>query len=154
MYSRTPIRFGDMETGNLIHLGAELVVQMLMLYSTSPNARRITAEMLTGDPFNIDVKLDDNSTNRNVEILNVYLKTMGLKITFKKIPKEIKHPILIQPMEFSDPKEHYGSPIIFQHPDENFSIEAEVERLMSGDPHHPVEIVPINFLSDLEPFGP
>lgn len=154
LYSRTPIRFGDMETGNLIHLGAELVVQMLMLYSTSPNARRITAEMLTGDPFNIDVKLDDNSTNRNVEILNVYLKTMGLKITFKKIPKEIKHPILIQPMEFSDPKEHYGSPIIFQHPDENFSIEAEVERLMSGDPHHPVEIVPINFLSDLEPFGP
>lgn len=154
LYSRTPIRFGDMETGNLIHLGAELVVQMLMLYSTSPNARRITAEMLTGDPFNIDVKLDDNSTNRNVEILNVYLKTMGLKITFKKIPKEIKHPILIQPMEFSDPKEHYGSPIIFQHPDENFSIEAEVERLMSGDPQHPVEIVPINFLSDLEPFGP
>ena len=63
LYSRTPIRFGDMETGNLIHLGAELVVQMLMLYSTSPHARRLTEEMLTGDAFNIDVKLDMDSKN-------------------------------------------------------------------------------------------
>lgn len=102
LYSRTPIRFGDMETGNLIHLGAELVVQMLMLYSASPHARRLTSSMITDDPFNIDVKLDMESKNRNAEILNVYLKTMGLKLVFEKIPKKRTNIVMVQAMEFYD----------------------------------------------------
>ena len=117
-----------METGNLIHLGAELVVQMLMLYSTSPHARRLTDQMLTGDPFNIDVKLDNNSTNRNVEILNVYLKTMGLKLTFRRIPKERIHPMTSEPMTFFQPE--LIEPMGTIHPDEKIDIKADCERLL------------------------
>lgn len=115
----------DMETGNLIHLGAELVVQMLMLYSTSPHARRLTSEMLTGDPFNIDVKLDMKSKNRNVEILNVYLKTMGLKLEFERKKKKLINPIILDDpihpaIEFYIPKDIPIDPIIHFHPDEAF----------------------------------
>lgn len=121
LYSRTPIRFGDMETGNLIHLGAELVVQMLMLYSASPSARRLTSSMLTDDPFNVDVKLDMESKNRNVEILNVYLKTMGLKLVFEKIPKKKTTSISICPIEFYNGPNNGNNidPMIIFNKDEN-----------------------------------
>lgn len=133
-----------METGNLIHLGAELVVQMLMLYSTSPHARRLTSQMLTGDPFNIDVKLDNNSTNRNVEILNVYLKTMGLKLSFRRIPKDIIYPISIEPMSFfkPDPVEAMGT----IHPDEKFDIDKECKRLIKDkNTIYPMTIYPMSY---------
>jgi hypothetical protein len=148
LYSRTPIRFGDMETGNLIHLGAELVVQMLMLYSTSPHARRLTEEMLTGDPFNIDVKLDMESKNRNVEILNVYLKTMGLKLTFKKKPKKFELPMLVEPMMFykDSRQEDLIEPMFFMNPEEKFDLEAEVARLLrERDLVWPMEFYPMEF---------
>ena len=154
-YSRTPIRFGDMETGNLIHLGAELVVQMLMLYSTSPHARRLTAEMLTGDAFNIDVKLDMESRNRNVEILNVYLKTMGLKLEFKKIPKKKEHALEIEPMYFFDNPNRLVEAFIPLNKQEKFDMEAEVLRLLKDNsgPQWAMEIYPMEFTRD-EPNGP
>lgn len=146
LYSRTPIRFGDMETGNLIHLGAELVVQMLMLYSTSPHARRLTDQMLTGDAFNIDVNLDMESKNRNVEILNVYLKTMGLKLTFKKIPKKIEHGLLIDPMYFFDDPNKLIEGFVSLNKDEKFDLEAEVVRLLKErDSQFGLEIYPMEF---------
>ncbi len=147
LYSRTPIRFGDMETGNLIHLGAELVVQMLMLYSTSPHARRLTQEMLTGDAFNIDVKLDMDSKNRNVEILNVYLKTMGLKLTFTKNPKKFEQPMLIEPMYFYDDSNKLIEGLIPLNKEEKFDMEAEVIRLLKekNDGVWGMEIYPIEF---------
>lgn len=149
LYSRTPIRFGDMETGNLIHLGAELVVQMLMLYSTSPHARRLTEEMLTGDPFNIDVKLDMESKNRNVEILNVYLKTMGLQLTFKKIPKKYEQPVLMDPMMFFDDPHRLIEPLMKIHPEEKFDLEAEVARLLKDRDGSKwgMEIYPMEFFT-------
>lgn len=154
-YSRTPIRFGDMETGNLIHLGAELVVQMLMLYSTSPHARRLTQEMLTGDAFNIDVKLDMESKNRNVEILNVYLKTMGLKLEFKKIPKVREHALEIEPMYFFDDPHRLVEALIPLNKQEKFNMEAEVLRLIQEDkgPKWAMDIYPMEF-TRLEANGP
>lgn len=146
LYSRTPIRFGDMETGNLIHLGAELVVQMLMLYSTSPHARRLTEEMLTGDAFDVDIKLDDNSKNRNVEILNVYLKTMGLKLTFNRKPKKFEYPLLIEPMLFHDKPNQNVEPMIFLSKEEKMDLEKEVKRLIRDrDLIHPMEFYPMEF---------
>ena len=146
LYSRTPIRFGDMETGNLIHLGAELVVQMLMLYSTSPNARRLTDSMLTGDAFNIDVKLDDDSKNRNVEILNVYLKTMGLKLTFTKIPKKREHGLHIDPMLFYHNPDELIQGLIPLNREEKFDLEAEVLRLIKErDQVFGLKIYPMEF---------
>jgi hypothetical protein len=148
LYSRTPIRFGDMETGNLIHLGAELVVQMLMLYSTSPHARRLTSEMLTGDAFNIDVKLDTESKNRNVEILNVYLKTMGLKLSFKKIPKKLEHPIAINPVTFYEDSRQLIEGFIYLNKQEKFDLEAEVARLLkqkNDELQIPMDFYPMEF---------
>lgn len=146
LYSRTPIRFGEMETGNMTHLGAELVVQMLMLYSTSPHARRLTEQMLTGDAFNIDVKLDYESKNRNVEILNVYLKTMGLKLSFKRIPKKVIHPITINPILFYDDPKRLIEPFIGINKEEKFNIEAEVLRLIKENKEiWPLEIYPMEF---------
>ena len=141
----------DMETGNLIHLGAELVVQMLMLYSTSPTARRLTSQMLTGDPFNIDVKLDDKSTNRNVEILNVYLKTMGLKLTFKKIPKKFTNGIIEEPFiyfEEQDPR-YYQNAIMPVDPREKFDIVKDCERLINSDKYpNAIEVYPLIYLPE------
>lgn len=145
LYSRTPIRFGDMETGNLIHLGAELVVQMLMLYSTSPHARRLTSEMLTGDAFNIDVKLDTNSKNRNVEILNVYLKTMGLKLTFKKVPKHFEHVVEVPAMEFFEVPNRLEDAMIYFNPNEKINVEEEIERFLKTRYQHVLEVYPLEF---------
>jgi hypothetical protein len=89
-FSRTPIMFGAMESGNMAHLGMQYVVMNLMLYSSSPQGRRLFEKLLTGDPYNIDIKLDRDSKNRNAEIINTIFKTMGLKLTFKKVPKKIK----------------------------------------------------------------
>jgi len=94
LYTKTPIKFGEMETGDMGHLGMEVVIVNLMLHSASPHARRLTEELLTGDPFNVDIKLDNESKNRNVEILNAYLKTMGLRLVFKKRPKKLDKAIL------------------------------------------------------------
>lgn len=150
LYSRTPIRFGDMETGNLIHLGAELVAQMLMLYSASPHARRLTEQMLTGDAFNIDVKLDMDSKNRNVEILNIYLKTMGLRIVFKKVPKVKEHGLLIEPMYFYENPKRLEEGLIPINRDEFFDMEAEVQRLLNekNGLKHPMDIYPMEFTRD------
>lgn len=98
LFPKTPIRFGEMESGDLNHVGPELVVQMLMLYSASPHARRLCEQMLTGDPFNIDIKLDMKSKNRNVEILNVYLKSMGLRLKFNRTKKKKIKPVLFRPV--------------------------------------------------------
>lgn len=84
MYARTPIRFGEMETMSSAHLGTDAVVFMLMLNSTSPAARRRTEELLTNSDINVDVKLGEKDSSRNVETLNAYLKTMGIKLEFSK----------------------------------------------------------------------
>lgn len=152
LYSRTPIRFGNMETGNLIHLGSELVVQMLMLYSTSPHGRRLVKEMLTGDPFNVNVKLDDDSINRNAEILNVYLKTMGLRLTFERRRRIKEHPILVSPIFFDDNRANpLIDPFIWCHPNEKTDLEAEVRRLVENkSAKWPIMISPIEFFEPEE----
>ena len=86
-YKKTPIMFGAMESGNMAHLSMQYVIMNLMIYSSSPQGRRLFEQLLIGDPYNIDIKLDKNSKNRNAEIINVLFKTMGLKLVFSKVPK-------------------------------------------------------------------
>jgi DNA-directed RNA polymerase beta subunit len=97
LYSNTPIRFGNMETNDMIHLGAAYVVTNLLIHSLSPHARRLTEQMFICDPFNIDIKLDDTSSNRSAEIVNVYLKTIGRRLLFRKI-KKLRHRLIATPM--------------------------------------------------------
>ena len=87
LYANTPIRFGNMENEHMEHMGVEPVVEALMIHSVSPQGRRLYEEALTGDPYTVNIKLDSESKNRQAEILNAYLKAMGLKLVFKKIPK-------------------------------------------------------------------
>lgn len=86
-FKKTPIMFGAMESGNMAHLSMQFVIMNLMLYSSSPQGRRLFEQLLTGNPYNINIQLDKDSKNRNAEIINALFKTMGLKLVFKKIPK-------------------------------------------------------------------
>lgn len=101
IHSKTPIRFGTMESGDLTHLGVEKVIINLMINSASPHGRRLTEKLLTDDPFNIDIRLDDNAKNRGVEILNTYLKTIGLELRFDKIPKCVNPAMIRNAIEYS-----------------------------------------------------
>lgn len=87
-YTKTPIMFGFMESADMAHLGMQYVVMNLMLYSNSPQARRLFEGLLIGDPFDIDIQLDKDSKNRNAEIINALLKTLGLRLRFIKRPKQ------------------------------------------------------------------
>lgn len=90
LYPNTPIRFGNMEINNLNHAGVEIIVSNLMLHSTSPQGRRLVEQMYMDDPFSVDIKLDSDSKNRAAEIANTYLKTIGRRLKFSKIRKNIK----------------------------------------------------------------
>ena len=90
-FSKTPIMFGAMETGNMAHIGMEYVIMNLMLYSSSPQGRRLFEHLLTGDPYDIDIKLDKDSINRNAEIIEAIFKAMGLRLGFRKIIKKPKY---------------------------------------------------------------
>lgn len=99
LYTKTPIKFGEMESGNKGHMGMEFVIINLLLYSASPHARRMAGEqLLTGDPFNIDVKLDTDCRNSGVQALNTLLKAIGLRLVFEKVKKQYTNPILTIPI--------------------------------------------------------
>ena len=85
-HSKTPIQFGNMEIADMASIGMDYIVSILMIHSVSPRARRLLESALTGDPYNINISLTDDCANRNVEILNAYLKTMGVRLVFNKIP--------------------------------------------------------------------
>ena len=133
-----------MELGNLCHVGPDLISQVLMLYSSSPLARRLCEQLQTGDPFNIDIKLDMNSKNRNAEILNVYLKTKGLRLVFKKHLKQKKSPMIIHPMEFTDNR---VEPMIFYNKDEKFDVDETIKQLIESrdGPKWPMYFSPMVF---------
>lgn len=84
-HASTPIRWGEMESYILLTANPEAHVVNLMLLSTSPEGRRCCSQLLTNDPYNIDVKLDIESKSRSAETLKAILKTMGLRLKFSKI---------------------------------------------------------------------
>ena len=93
-HTRTPIRFGDMEFGNLNHMGSEIIACISMVYSSSPHARRSVQSLYTGDPIDVNVKIDNSAKNRNIEVINARLKTCGYKLIFKKVPKKLISPVV------------------------------------------------------------
>lgn len=87
-HSKTPIQFGNMESGDMGNIGMEYVITVIMIHSVSPKARRMMEAALTGDPYDININLQEDCANRNVEIVNAYLKANGLRLVFKKILKQ------------------------------------------------------------------
>lgn len=112
LFTKTPIRFGEMEAGDLSHLGMEYVVISLLIYSSSPHGRRLAEQLITGDPFNIDIRLDANAKSRNVEILNAILKTMGLRLKFIKTKAKKIKPIVMAPVRKNTVENKIVKPII------------------------------------------
>ena len=84
LYSSTPIRIGDQENINsLIGVSPEEVAKLHLYYRSSVIGRRnIGKQLATTIKTLKDFKKSDKFTNRNVEILQAYLKAMGLKIKF------------------------------------------------------------------------
>lgn len=124
LHSNTPIQFGNMETGDFAHLGMEYVVSNLMIHSVSPQARRLVEKLLTDDPFEIDIRLDQNSKNRNVEIVNAYLKTMGLRLVFEKRRKVFKRPLSKRALCYEDKKDtKLVLTYVDKEAEKNFSME-------------------------------
>lgn len=106
VYTNTPIRQGEMEISALTHIGDDINVIMLMLYSTSPIGRRSIEDLLTKNPNDINITLSADAKSRSAEIVNTYLKSIGLKLSFKKVPKK------------------YEEALLYNIPDEDFYVPA------------------------------
>lgn len=107
--AKTPVRIGGMEASELMHLPeCENAVEVLMLLSTAPAARRLMKQLLVGDPFDRNIEMDEKSKSRNVEIANAYLKCLGLKLEFTKESKADKKPIIFK----KDDDEKSSEPVL------------------------------------------
>lgn len=132
LYSNTPIRFGNMETTDQGHMGFDIVNFNMMLYSLSPTARLLVEELYTGDPYDIDIKLNTKAKNRSAEIVNARLKTMGYKIEFVKVRKNKKPVIVFDLLEFDTPEdsdvlEFFGENISDKELEEKIKLQANIE---------------------------
>lgn len=122
-YSSTPIMFGNMEVTSSDHAGSDAVLNLMMIQSLSPQARRRLKKLLTQeDPYDIDIKLDLTSKNRAAEIAKVLLATVGAELVFEKIKREkaygfYKSPITFLPKYNEDEVSEYlkDSPFV-RHP--------------------------------------
>ena len=149
-FSRTPIRFGYMEMGDMSHMGVEWVIQVLMLYSASPEARMLCEQAMTGNPYNVNIELENDSTNIGVQMFNAYMKTLGLRLKFIKIPKEKFQPLYKKPFKFIpvQSKDNFHSPFIKFHPDEKVDHETILQRAKNlGDFKRPFTWYPYTFTS-------
>ena len=124
-HAKTCVRFGDMETGDLLHAGVDAVITNLLLVSLAPKSRRkLGMELLEGPIFDTDIKLDDETSNRSVEILNAYLLTIGLKLAFIKVPKRLKYPIRYvrkSPLIYENPPK-LRRPLIYEETNGAYTI--------------------------------
>lgn len=149
-HKSTPIRFGDMESGDLSHLGMETFVTALLIYALSPIARNEMEDLWTKDPFNINIELGPDCRNRSAEILNTYFKQMGLKLVFEKREKKLIIPIRFYP--FTTTLESLRKKLItFSSPDEKFDPEEHAkrkDRLLEEKRHYPIQFSPIHFDED------
>lgn len=131
MFSNTPIKAGNMEIENESHLGDEHVIINLLLSSLSPHGRRLVEKFYTEDPFDVDIKLDKDSSNRSAETVNTYLKTIGLRIEFYKVKKSRVSALTFHALSFD---QDALKPAIFFNDEKDFdfladSIERENRRL-------------------------
>ena len=73
---------------------------------------------------------------------------MGLKLSFKKIPKKIEHPILVEPMYFFEDSRQLMEALIPLNKEEKFDLEAEVARLLkekNSELQSPMDFYPMEF---------
>lgn len=84
LYSTTPIKMGRDENNNL-SIGVEpfILAKLHLFYRTSPLARKQVGKLFTKDVLDFnEFKIKKGYKNRNVEILNAELKSIGAIIDF------------------------------------------------------------------------
>ena len=136
-YSNTPIKFGYMETAEFSHIGLDVVVAAMMVHSTSPHARRQLKDAFTTEnPYEVDIKPGSNARNRSAEILNAYLKALGLRIRFIKTLKCTVRAATVKPVSLVQNKVMAGYLV---NPGQNLSV-AVLEKLQK-DRKEPVATV-------------
>jgi len=119
LHPNTPVRFGNMEINNENHLGPEVVIENLMIHSVSPHARKTVKQFYTCDPYEINIRLDNEATNRGAEIVTTRSKVIGRALRFVKVPKRwVK--FAISPIRFK--KAPVTTPIRFIKDDPNLDI--------------------------------
>lgn len=84
LYSKTPVRIGEQEFNNLaLAMDLAIIARMYMVNSASTQARRQVTELYTGNVLNLDHLELGEAKNRNVEIFNTYLKSLGIRICYR-----------------------------------------------------------------------
>lgn len=144
LYPNTPIRFGNMETNNFDHIGADIVIANMMIHSLSPHGRRLAEQMYTGDPFNIDIKLDSESKNRSAEIANTYLKTIGRRLRFVK-RRKVRHKVAVSPIIFERDPVVYPISFVPKNLREGFDYEKDFAERQIENEKRKNAISPIEF---------
>lgn len=120
----------DMETGDMSHIGLENVLPVLMIHSVSPQARRLTEQLLTDDPYDIDIRLDENSVNRSAQIANVYLKAMGYRLRFTKKLKRPARGILVRGVTYHYADRPLPNGVKYVNKEEKgFNVEKDLKRM-------------------------
>ena len=91
MNPRTPIRAGNMETVNLlIGVMPEVIAKLHKYYRTSITGRRELGERLMNSTTELEtIDTDEAMVNTNAQILNAYLKILGIRIVFSDEHKDI-----------------------------------------------------------------
>ena len=80
----------DQETLNLLmNNNPDALVKMNMLYSSSPMARRDIGQIYANGIVD-ELKMNKDAKNRNVEILEVKLKMLGIELQFLNSKKDKK----------------------------------------------------------------
>ena len=145
MNPNTPIRFGNMEFNDMGHLGIEQVIENLMIHSVSPQARQGAEKLYVCNPFDINVDLEKEAKNIVAEQVMTYMKAMGKRLRFVKVPKFRISPITINPLKFVRSPIKYPLFIVNEDmkKDKNFDA-AEAMRIQNeienGDPERsPIE---------------
>lgn len=123
----TPVKLGDMEISELLHLGVEPTIVATLLYANSPAARRRCQALLTGDPYNPSITLDRCSSNRGAEIFGTYMKTKGLRLEYLRIKKPTINPIveegqLINPIVEEIVERPMSAKPTYRYEDDNWAL--------------------------------
>lgn len=84
LYSKTPVKIGIDENLNLlIGTDSEELAKLHMFYRSSVVGRKMLGKQLMSSVDQIeDFELTPDIKNRNVEILDAYFKTMGLRLSY------------------------------------------------------------------------
>ena len=116
-FPSTPVRiFGEMESSTLTaHLGIDYFLTEFLITSASPQARRKHQKLLTGDPFEFNIDVDEDATSQSADIAQAYLKTLGCKFRFIKLKKYRLAPVRREVVRFSPRPQKLVTDNLFNH---------------------------------------